>query len=528
MSFKPLFAKSLGAAPSRLHFAAHSHHLWPDASFEGQVQCWEDAARFADTKWDKVMDEVWPEAQGHVAAELGSGDPSAIVFASNTHDFLIRLQAACPRRAGGALRVLTSDGEFHSARRQFARWAESGGIELVRVPAEPFGDFSDRFLAEAEAGGHDLILVSQVLFNSGRLFDRVAELAALARPDGPWVVIDGYHAFMAIESPLDRALASAIFYLGGGYKYAMAGEAMGFMHCPPDFGPRPTVTGWFDTHRSLAVSLVSAGMGMAPMTMSPLVAWLVTQYDWRQTLLIVGVVAWALTLPAVWFVRASPIPEPGPEHASASEPGERTIGNAGQALRSRAFIVLALTFFACCAAHSGPIFHTVSYAVGCGLAVTTAVTIYSMEGAAGLGGRVLFGLLADRLGAKPVLIAGLLIQAIAAVSYLGVNQLDGFYAVAIVFGMAYGGTMPLYASLAREAFSPQILGRILGAAGMLSALGMALGPLLGGWLFDRYGSYTWMYIGSMSVGLGAAAIALWFPSKRKPRRPEALRPVLQE
>ena len=284
----------------------------------------------------------------------------------------------------------------------------------------------------------------------------------------------------------------------------------------------------FEKRRNIAVSLVSAGVGVAPMTMSPLVAWLVTQYDWRQTLLIVGVVAWALTLPAVWFVRASPIPEPGPEHASASEPGERTIGNAGQALRSRAFIVLALTFFACCAAHSGPIFHTVSYAVGCGLAVTTAVTIYSMEGAAGLGGRVLFGLLADRLGAKPVLIAGLLIQAIAAVSYLGVNQLDGFYAVAIVFGMAYGGTMPLYASLAREAFGPQILGLILGAAGMLSALGMALGPLLGGWLFDRYGSYTWMYIGSMSVGLGAAAIALWFPSKRKPGRPEALRPVLQE
>jgi selenocysteine lyase/cysteine desulfurase len=98
LSFKPLFARSLGAAPGRLHFAAHSHHLWPDASFEGQVECWEDAARLADRKWDRVMDEVWPEAQAHVAAELGSGDPSAIVFASNTHDFLIRLAAACPRR----------------------------------------------------------------------------------------------------------------------------------------------------------------------------------------------------------------------------------------------------------------------------------------------------------------------------------------------------------------------------------------------------------------------------------------------
>ena len=245
MSFKPLFSKSLGAAPERLHFAAHSHHLWPDASFEGQVECWDDAARFADTKWDKVMGEVWPEAQRHVAAQLGSGDPSAILFAANTHDFLIRLHAACPRRSPGPLRVLTSDGEFHSARRQLTRWAEGGEIELTRVAAEPFDDFSDRFLAAAEAGDHDLILVSEVLFNSGRLFDRVAELAPLARPEGPWVVIDGYHAFMAIEAPIDPAVAASAFYLGGGYKYAMAGEGMGFMHCPPGFGERPPLTGWF-------------------------------------------------------------------------------------------------------------------------------------------------------------------------------------------------------------------------------------------------------------------------------------------
>jgi selenocysteine lyase/cysteine desulfurase len=245
LSFKPLFSKSLGAAPERLHFAAHSHHLWPDASFEGQVECWEDAATKADHKWDKVMGEVWPEAQGHVAAELGSGDPAAIVFASNTHDFLIRLVAACPPRAGGALRVLTSDGEFHSARRQMARWAETGEVALALAKVEPFDDFSDRFLAAASAGEHDLILVSQLLFNSGRLFDRLEELAALARPDGPWVVIDSYHAFMAIGAPISPSIAASSFVLGGGYKYAMAGEGMGFMHCPPGYGERPPITGWF-------------------------------------------------------------------------------------------------------------------------------------------------------------------------------------------------------------------------------------------------------------------------------------------
>jgi selenocysteine lyase/cysteine desulfurase len=245
LSFKPLFTKSLGAAPGRLHFAAHSHHLWPDASFEGQVQCWQDAAAQADTKWDKVMGEVWPEAQAHVAVELGSNDASAIVFASNTHDFLVRLVAACPRRSDVPLRVLMSDGEFHSARRQMARWAESGDILLTKVATEPFDDFSARFLGAAGFGEFDLILVSQVLFNSGRLFHEVGPLAAMARPEGPWVVIDGYHAFMAIEAPIDPTIASTAFYLGGGYKYAMAGEGMGFMHCPPGFGERPPITGWF-------------------------------------------------------------------------------------------------------------------------------------------------------------------------------------------------------------------------------------------------------------------------------------------
>ena len=242
MSFKRLFSRSLDAMPERLHLAAHSHHLWPDASFDGQQQAWLDAAHLADRKWDKVMDEVWPEAQRHVAAELGV-TADRIVFASNTHDFLIRLFAAVP--AQGPVRILTSDGEFHSARRQFARWEEAGLARVTRVSAEPFDSFSERFIDAAAVGGHDLILVSRVLFNSGRIFEHSERLAALARPEGPWVVIDGYHAFMAIENPLPETTAETAFYLGGGYKYAMAGEGCAFMHCPPGFGSRPPVTGWF-------------------------------------------------------------------------------------------------------------------------------------------------------------------------------------------------------------------------------------------------------------------------------------------
>ena len=268
-------------------------------------------------------------------------------------------------------------------------------------------------------------------------------------------------------------------------------------------------TGWFDTNRSLAVSLVSAGMGIAPMTISPFARWLITAYDWRTAMFDIGITAWVLLLPAVLLVRQPP--KPAVADAGSAPVAEGAGLTVGQALRSPQFIVLGLTFFACCAAHSGPIFHMVSYAMLCGVAPMAAVSIYSVEGLAGLGGRLLYGVLADRLGVKPVLIAGLAIQAIVIAAYLSISQLEQFYMLAVIFGATYGGVMPLYAVLAREYFGQRILGTVFGAATMLSSLGMALGPLAGGMVFDAYANYSWLFIGSAIIGLGAVGIAIAFP-----------------
>ena len=272
------------------------------------------------------------------------------------------------------------------------------------------------------------------------------------------------------------------------------------------------VSAWVPNRRSLAVSLVSAGVGVAPMTVSPFAAWLLASTDWRSAQLTIGLAAWILLIPAALAVRRA-ADAGGPQGA-----GERPMG-VGAALRSTPFIVLAATFFACCATHAGPIFHTISYAMVCGIAPLAAVTIYSLEGFAGLIGRVAFGVAGDRYGAKRVLIAGLFIQALAAGSFMFANRLGEFYAVAAVFGFAYGGVMPLYAVLARDYFGQAIMGTVLGAAAMVSSLGMAIGPMIGGWLFDRFGSYAPLYIYSFAIGLGAAAIALAFPPPRL-RAPE--------
>lgn len=274
------------------------------------------------------------------------------------------------------------------------------------------------------------------------------------------------------------------------------------------------VTGWFTTQRSLAVSLVSAGFGVAPLTMSPWVAWLAASHDWRQVLQIVAILVVAVIAPVSLLVRRAPALERLPEHMNATAAAEPTMP-IRQLIRSPPFIVLVLTNFFCCATHSGPIVHTVSYAVTCGIALSTAVTIYSVEGLAGLAGRIAFGLAGDRFGARRTLIVGLLMQAFFAASYYFADSLSVFYSVAVLFGFTYGGVMPLYAVLARENFPLRMMGTVIGGTAMAGSLGMATGPVLGGWLYDRFGSYGTLYLVAWGFGIVAMLMAMSFrPSER--------------
>jgi selenocysteine lyase/cysteine desulfurase len=240
------FSRFLSAAPERLHFAAHSHHPWPDVTREAHLQAWDDAARLIDDKWEHVLGPVLDEFRAHVAGHLNLPDPGTIAVAPNTHEFLKRILSCFP--ADKPIRILTSDGEFHSFSRQIARLEEDEAVVVTRVPVEPIASFEDRFCAAA-GGTYDLVFVSQVFFNSGFAAD-VRRLVEAARDDA-MVVIDGYHGFMARATDLST-LAERAFYIAGGYKYAMAGEGACFMHCPPGWGPRPRDTGWYAAFGRLA------------------------------------------------------------------------------------------------------------------------------------------------------------------------------------------------------------------------------------------------------------------------------------
>jgi MFS family permease len=281
-----------------------------------------------------------------------------------------------------------------------------------------------------------------------------------------------------------------------------AGLAAGAVYVPLT----AATASWFVRHRSLAVSLVSAGLALGTTLVAPLARWLIVTHDWRFAMFTLGCIAWAVILPAALLLRAAPAEERSPANqATNAVQADMTVR---QALRTSVFWILSLANFACCAAHSGPIFHMVSYAGYCGVEPLTAATVLGAAGLAAMCGRVICGLLADRVGAKGTLVACLVLQGGSIALYTLAHDLGTLYAVSMLFGFSYGGAMPLYAILVREHFPARIMGSVFGIVAMISALGMALGPPMGGWLFDRFGGYGWLYIASSAIGIAAALLAM--------------------
>lgn len=240
MRLESEFARFLESDPGRLHFAAHSHHPWPDVSYEAHRRAWVDAADLMDDKWDHVFGTVVPRTQRRIADVLGLEKGNTIAFASNTHELVVRLFSCFDP----PVRVLSTGSEFHSFTRQSRRWEEEGLAIVDRVPSEPFDTFADRFTAEARSGAHDLIYFSHVFFDSGFVVPALDRIVASVSEEKAFVVIDGYHSFMAL--PVDLAtIQDRAFFIAGGYKYAMSGEGVCFMHCPPGYGARPVNTGWY-------------------------------------------------------------------------------------------------------------------------------------------------------------------------------------------------------------------------------------------------------------------------------------------
>ena len=291
----------------------------------------------------------------------------------------------------------------------------------------------------------------------------------------------------------------------------LVGFAVGAFYAPLT----AITTKWFTARRGLAVALVSAGIGFGILVIAPLARALTSAWDWRVAMLVLGDLAWLVVIPVGLLLRE---PETGAvsgaDATDASRAGTGHEFTTREVLSARQFWAIALTHFACCAAHSGPIFHMVTHATDQGVTAMAAATVFGVSGLASIAGRVGGGLLADRFGAKPTLIAGLALQAVMIVGYLFARDLGAFMALALVFGAAYGGVMPLYALVTREYFGEKVMGSAYGAVFLISTLGMGLGSFAGGAIYDRIGSYTWLFLGSVAIGGMAVVLAFTF---RRPR-----------
>jgi MFS family permease len=288
----------------------------------------------------------------------------------------------------------------------------------------------------------------------------------------------------------------------------VVGFAVGAFYAPLT----STATRWFTRQRALAVALVSSGIGLGLLCISPLARWLITQYEWRTAMLVLGDIAWLVVIPAGLLVRNGPADVGATAMGGAGDAG--ATHTTGDVLRAPAFWAIALTHFACCAAHSGPIFHMVSHATDQGVAAMAAATALGVSGLSSVAGRVGGGILADRFGTRRTIVAALALQALVVLLYLFAREAATFYALALVFGLAFGGVMPLYAVITRETFGERVMGSAYGAVFLVSTIGMGLGSFAGGWFYDQLGSYVWMY--ATSVGIGSAAVLLAF-TLRAPR-----------
>lgn len=223
----------------RLLLTGHSHQAWPDRGFEAQQCAWLDAAEAIDEKWEQAFARAQRVRDGY--ARLLDDRRGDIALAASTHDLVVRFLSALPLRARP--RIVTTDGEYHSLRRQLARLAEEG-IEVVTVPVEPFSTVTER-LADAIDERAAAAMVSAVFFETARILPELVEVQAKCLAVGAELFVDAYHALNVVPFSLPHLGLDAAFVVGGGYKYCQLGEGVAFLRIPPDCRLRPAVTGWF-------------------------------------------------------------------------------------------------------------------------------------------------------------------------------------------------------------------------------------------------------------------------------------------
>ena len=232
----------------RLLLTGHSHQAWPDVAREGQIEAWDDAAAHIDDKWERAAAIADRVRAGF--ARLLDAAPREVTLGQNTHELVVRFLSALPLTSRP--RLVTTDGEFHSIRRQLDRLAESTSLAIVKVAADPAGTLAERLIAATD-DRTAAVLVSSVLFGNSHLVPGLDRVLAACRRAGAELLVDFYHHVNVVPCNLSQSGLDEAFAVGGGYKYCQLGEGNCFLRVPPGRTDlAPVVTGWFAEFGHLA------------------------------------------------------------------------------------------------------------------------------------------------------------------------------------------------------------------------------------------------------------------------------------
>ncbi|HSP05193.1 MAG TPA: aminotransferase class V-fold PLP-dependent enzyme [Acidimicrobiales bacterium] len=224
----------------RILLSGHSHQAWPDVAEAGLLECFADAADAVDGKWALAEAKVEQVRDGY--RRFLSDPGGEVALGLNTHDLIVKLLSCLDLRRRP--RLVTTEGEFHSLRRQLDRLAEEG-LEVVRVPVEPVDTLAERLAGEVDERTA-LVGVSAVLFMTAQVVPGLAAVAEACERHGADLLVDAYHALGTVVFDVHELGLASAWVTGGGYKYLQLGEGNAFLRIPPHrHDVRPAITGWF-------------------------------------------------------------------------------------------------------------------------------------------------------------------------------------------------------------------------------------------------------------------------------------------
>jgi len=262
-----------------------------------------------------------------------------------------------------------------------------------------------------------------------------------------------------------------------------------------------TIPRWFAQRRGTAIGITYTGFGLGAIISPPLTQWLISYYGWQQAFIVLGLITFIIFIPLAQFMKHSPqrmglLPYGESEtiedkQAPALAAGEFSLKEAIKTGRFWLFSSILLCFFFCMQVIT---VHIAPYAIDIRIPAIVAASTLSIIGGSSIIGRLSIGPISDRIGSRKVLSACLTLATLALIWLLFAKGIWGFYIFAVLFGLAYGGVVPLETLITGELFGVGSLGIILASLELFPALGSASGAPLAGSIFDVTGSYRLAFL----------------------------------